>query len=69
MTETEENNRRAVLLSEEIDFLEEMAKTPSLPAKITQALMSRRDTLRAAMRTADQVAAPDAQAEEGTPLP
>ena len=62
--DTTENNERAVLLSEEVDFLEEMATHDGLPDEVRGWLLERRDIIRAAIATAPP-ADPDATAGDG----
>ena len=69
MTLTEaERNEYAVLLSEELDFLEELLTTESMPVEAVRGLMDRRDTIRDKLQVLGY-ADPDDTAVQGIPLP
>ncbi len=67
MTVESENNNRAVVLSEEVDFMESLLGEELPPGAHTMVL-DRRDELRAAMQTAEG-GSPTDEADEGYPMP
>jgi len=65
--EWQENNYRAVVLSEEIDFLEELLEL-KVSLEVEKTIRNRLTVVREAMRTAPP-AQPDSSPIEGTPFP
>ena len=63
MTVSMENNDRAVIISEEIDFMEHLL-TANLPSDVVSDIVERRDVLRDSIQTAEGGKADDG-AEEG----
>ena len=63
-----ENNEKAVILSEELDFLEALLADYEHDPSVVTALLERRDVVRDAIRTST-AAEPADEASEGTPLP
>lgn len=63
-----EANDRAVILSEEVEFLEWLLTQPIDP-DIQTAVLDRRDIVRDAIRPTDALPDPNGAAEEGYPMP
>lgn len=68
MTVESENNERAVVLSEEVDFLEALLVEEGLPPGAHTLILDRRDAVREALQTAEGGSATD-EADEGYPMP
>lgn len=63
-----EANDRAVIISEEIEFMEHLL-TAELPSDVVTDIVERRDELRDSIRSTVQPAPPDGVAEEGFAVP
>lgn len=63
-----ENNDKAVVLSEEVEFLEALLLLPDLPEGAVGLILDRRDIVRASIQTSEG-GKPSDSAEEGYPMP